>query len=134
MNKQNVSAFLKKMGLYKPLRKIYNVVARYKKQTEVSVNGHQIKFWTPTFYLNDYLKNSIGEEQFLKEILSRLNSQNIFWDVGANIGFYSIIAGKEMNVGSKVIAFEPEPETYDLLNKNIPSFFFTFPIIFWIRS
>ena len=61
MNKQIISNQLKKFGLYKSIRKIYNLIGRYNKQTEILIDNNKIKFWTPTFYLNDYVKNFAGE-------------------------------------------------------------------------
>jgi FkbM family methyltransferase len=119
MNKQTISNYLKKLGLYKPVRAIYNRIGRYNKQTEIIIDNNKIKFWTPTYYLDDYVKNLAGEGQFLNEILLRLDKRNIFWDVGANVGFYSIVAAKIMNKNSKIFAFEPEPKTFNLLRKNI---------------
>jgi FkbM family methyltransferase len=46
-----------------------------------------------------------------------LDEKDIFVDVGANVGFYSIILAKSKNVNS--IAFEPIPSTYFKLEKNI---------------
>ncbi|MHA1381251.1 MAG: FkbM family methyltransferase [Candidatus Helarchaeota archaeon] len=40
-------------------------------------------------------------------------------DIGANIGYYSLIAAKLVGSKSKVYAFEPEPRNYRLLVKNI---------------
>ncbi len=40
-------------------------------------------------------------------------------DIGANIGYYTLIAAKLIGDNSKVYAFEPEPESYKLLAKNI---------------
>jgi len=40
-------------------------------------------------------------------------------DIGANIGYYTLIAAKKVGRGGKVFAFEPEPSNYDLLCKNI---------------
>jgi len=41
---------------------------------------------------------------------------DIFWDIGANIGVFTLYAAKK-NI--KVLAFEPSPSNYFLLNKNI---------------
>ena len=46
-----------------------------------------------------------------------LAEKDIFVDVGANVGFYSIILAKSKNV--KSIAFEPIPSTYLKLEKNV---------------
>ena len=119
MNKKSISDILKKFGLYKPIRKIYNSIFRYNKQTEIIVSGQNIKFWTPTFYLDDYVKDFAGEKELVEKFLPRLKDKNTLWDIGANIGFYSILAAKEMSSKSKVIAFEPEKDTFNLLKKNI---------------
>lgn len=43
----------------------------------------------------------------------------IFVDVGANIGYFSLLAAKLVGPEGKVYAFEPEPGNHDLLRKNI---------------
>jgi len=40
-------------------------------------------------------------------------------DIGSNIGYYSLIAAKLAGNNGKVYAFEPEPNNYNLLVKNI---------------
>ncbi len=45
-----------------------------------------------------------------------LEPNNLFVDVGANIGAYSILAASN---GSKVISIEPIPSTFEILKKNI---------------
>jgi len=40
-------------------------------------------------------------------------------DIGANIGYYTIIAGKRIGVNGKVFAFEPEENNFSLLSRNI---------------
>jgi FkbM family methyltransferase len=41
----------------------------------------------------------------------------LFWDVGSNIGLYSLVASK--NSKARVVAFEPHPFTFKLLNRQI---------------
>jgi len=62
------------------------------------------------------LANSAYEYLVLKKFRSLLSSYNLFIDVGANIGTYSIIAAKK---GVKCIAFEPIIANYNSLKKNI---------------
>ncbi|MCM8796405.1 MAG: FkbM family methyltransferase [Candidatus Omnitrophica bacterium] len=40
-------------------------------------------------------------------------------DIGANIGYYTLMAAQLAGNKGKVYAFEPEPHNYDLLTKNI---------------
>lgn len=50
-------------------------------------------------------------------LLHFLRGRDLFVDVGANIGVYTILASKEKN--SKSIAIEPITETYNTLRRNI---------------
>lgn len=43
----------------------------------------------------------------------------VFVDVGANIGYFSLLAAKLVGTEGKVYAFEPEPGNHGLLRKNI---------------
>ena len=42
---------------------------------------------------------------------------DVLWDIGANIGVYSLYAG--LNPGVRVVAFEPVANTYYVLNRSI---------------
>ncbi len=42
---------------------------------------------------------------------------DVYWDIGANIGVYALYAGINKNI--KVFAFEPSASNYMLINKNI---------------
>ena len=68
--------------------------------------GGQTNYFT---FLQDY-----EEMLFLSHYLKR---DDVFVDVGANIGSYSILAAMTNN--SKVHAFEPNKVLYQILNKNI---------------
>lgn len=48
--------------------------------------------------------------------ISRFANADVFWDIGANIGTYSLFAALK---GHPVLAFEPSSGSYYLLNKNI---------------
>ena len=50
-------------------------------------------------------------------LLHFLRKEDFFIDIGANIGSYSILAGSE--VGAEVYAFEPIPQTFEILKRNI---------------
>lgn len=50
-------------------------------------------------------------------LLHFLRSEDIFVDVGANIGSYTVLAGKA--IGATCHAFEPAPDTFEWLEKNI---------------
>jgi FkbM family methyltransferase len=50
-------------------------------------------------------------------LLHFLRKDDVFLDIGANIGSYSILASSE--VGTEVYTFEPIPETFEILKRNI---------------
>jgi FkbM family methyltransferase len=53
------------------------------------------------------------------EMLYRLVKNNdIIFDIGANIGWYSIHLSKKL-IGTKIYSFEPIPETFSKLKKNV---------------
>jgi len=49
--------------------------------------------------------------------LDRLTPQDVYWDVGANVGLYAVYAAKFC--GCRTVAFEPESQNYALLVDNI---------------
>lgn len=57
------------------------------------------------------------ELQMLQDIVSRLNSESVFLDVGANIGNHSIYVS--LSTQCEVVAFEPDKILCDAINTNI---------------
>lgn len=62
--------------------------------------------------------NRIHEEKVTKLLIEKLNSSRCFVDVGANLGYYTILAAKFMPNGI-VYAFEMDELNYALLGKNL---------------
>ena len=57
-----------------------------------------------------------GTTNFLKTILKK--GMNVI-NIGANIGYFTLLAAREVGPDGKVFAFEPFPQTVELLKKNI---------------
>lgn len=97
----------------------------YQKIIEILMNDvktikhdeHEIKFGIPNG-LNKYRVDSFStkEPDTLKWI-DLLPENSVLWDVGANIGLYSIYAAKVRNC--EVLAFEPSVFNLELLARNI---------------
>lgn len=62
------------------------------------------------------VKTFYSKEPETIEWIKSFESDDIFFDIGANIGLYTIYAGERCK---KVYAFEPEASNFGLLNKNI---------------
>jgi len=59
-------------------------------------------------------------EQYETEVFKKMVKKDmVVVDIGANIGYYSLIAAKLVGRNGIVYAFEPEPTTYELLCRNI---------------
>jgi FkbM family methyltransferase len=54
----------------------------------------------------------------LANLLSKVNSETVFFDIGANMGLYSLIAAKNIHI-KKIIAIEPNPILIKNFKKNI---------------
>ena len=58
------------------------------------------------------------ESAYATAMVSAMKGQKVIFDVGANIGYYSVIAGATYPLAA-VYSFEPTPETYSELVANI---------------
>jgi FkbM family methyltransferase len=59
------------------------------------------------------------EPETVQWIEENVKKSDVFYDIGANVGAYSLVADKFCNGGIKVYAFEPSFSTFQLLCKNI---------------
>lgn len=84
--------------------------------TSIKHRGVDIYVWTgenigrKLFFLDDF------EGEQLDIFSEFVTPKTVFYDIGANIGIYSLVAGKK---GAKVLAFEPSPDVLPYLKKNI---------------
>lgn len=65
------------------------------------------------YYFGTYEKGTLA---LIDKLLQR---GDVFVDVGANIGLMSIFASKKVGQEGRVIAFEPNPKTKTLLERNV---------------
>jgi FkbM family methyltransferase len=52
-------------------------------------------------------------------ILSSLSSGDVFVDVGANVGLFTVGAGRAVGPSGRVLAFEPSPFVFPYLRRNV---------------
>lgn len=74
-------------------------------------------------YLDGLISKLIYIEQFeqteINFIRKFIRAGDIFLDIGANIGFHTLIAAKKTGSAGKVYAFEPFPNTFNRLTENV---------------
>jgi FkbM family methyltransferase len=73
---------------------------------------------------DQFISSQISEtgiwEPYESELLCRsLEPGGLCLDVGANIGYFTVLAGREVGPNGRVYAFEPEPRNFDLLSYNV---------------
>lgn len=60
------------------------------------------------------------ERPIYRDLLEHVRPDDVFWDVGANVGTYSCLVGSRLAGGDgTVVSFEPYPPTVDLLRRNL---------------
>jgi FkbM family methyltransferase len=67
-------------------------------------------------------------------IRSNVHSGDTFWDVGANVGLFSLFAAKIVGAKGDVVAFEPSPEAFNLLRDNTKGISTVRPLPYGIGS
>jgi FkbM family methyltransferase len=66
------------------------------------------------FFFGDY------DERREADLVTRvLAPGEVFWDVGANLGYFTLLAAAHLKNTGQVVAFEPGPSAYDCLTGNI---------------
>jgi FkbM family methyltransferase len=65
-----------------------------------------------------YWEGVTFESETMKPFIDLIKSANCFIDIGANTGIYSLLAAS-VNKNCKVFSFEPMPDSYDALVRNI---------------
>ena len=65
------------------------------------------------------LLEGVHEPEITSRMLELLNPGDVFIDVGANIGYYTLLASHAVGDGGLVLSFEPSPENVGLLGHNL---------------
>jgi len=94
-----------------------------------TINGTSVQFHIKTEAEFDRIGRigSISEEPILKDILSNINPNSNFFDIGANIGIYTCFVSSKLKSGS-VHAFEPDQNNLNRLRENLNINKFTTPV------
>lgn len=60
----------------------------------------------------------LTESDYLSEILTHIQTDDVFYDIGAHVGVHASFAARKIS-GGKVLAFEPVPTNVQFLKKNL---------------
>lgn len=117
----DVLAVVRALHLTEILRNCYWRVRRRGLTIRVNVNGVEAVFYARTPQELRCLEYNVvlGEHLFLSLLASTLRPGDIFFDVGSNMGLFTIIAGKAVGSNGRVFAFEPEIHFNQTLRENV---------------
>lgn len=90
--------------------------------TEVQWNGCIFKLF-PANNVSDkhfWAKGKPDELSSILKLISLIENKKVtFWDIGANCGVYSVAIATKAAAGSRIFSFEPNPEMFARLKKNL---------------
>jgi len=66
----------------------------------------------------DFVDDLRSERDLIRRIISVTEPEDVFYDIGANIGIYSCLVGNQLDSG-RVVAFEPTADAFSVLGRNI---------------
>ncbi len=118
---QKVKGFLEKIGLYYYLKNSYRffLVFLGKRGLKLKVQDTNAKIIISNPNEFSIYQSLDGEKIFLQKFLSRINNETVFYDIGANIGMYSLCAAKYKVCPRFIYCWEPEPFNFKRLKENI---------------
>jgi len=111
------------LGLSNMLRKLYFWWARPKNgilSLELAGVKARFRIRTPEeLRILESVGGAGGEHKVIAEVLGFLKAGDTVYDVGANVGLYTVLLSKTVGASGQVFAFEPEAKTCEHLQDNL---------------
>ena len=124
--RKNMEEFVKKYipkRIWSPINHviatIINELIHFRLLSYKKVLGNKIYLQKHSFVSRCLVRRGIHEETLTKFAINAIKKGDVVLDVGANIGYYTLIFAKIVGENGHVFAFEPEPSNFDLLKKNV---------------
>ena len=103
-------------------RRHFQMVGRVfdlRKKTLVKLNGFQM-FVMPNDYIGKLIIDSKTYEPHITAVIRKvLKEGDVFLDIGANIGYFTMLASSVVKGKGKVIAIEPNPQNLQLIYSSL---------------
>lgn len=89
-----------------------------KSYVKKNILNNTVSFFTPNELIKWRVNSILEKEPETIKWINEFNDKSIFWDIGSNIGLYSIYAAlKKKNI--KIFAFEPSTSNLRTLSRNV---------------
>jgi FkbM family methyltransferase len=111
-----VAGLVRMMNLDRQHRISLSLLERLFPVQRIDHEGVQYAFHVPNRMVDVRARTLLTKEPDVIAWIDTFDRGDVLFDVGANIGLFSVYAGKR---GHDVVAFEPESKNYALLNTNI---------------
>ena len=118
----NTGLGLSRFPLVMPLyRFLYQTLLPQERVTLIPVQEHQmyVDIGDTGPATQDLISEGIFFKQMTKVLKDVVTEGMVCLDIGANIGYFTLIMARLVGEKGMVFAFEPEPHNFDLLVKNI---------------
>src|SRR6266540_50134 len=100
------------------MRTVYDAATGPQEVTCRIFTGQLMRVVVPEIVGTQLSRYGFIEPQVSRVLLQRLRPGMVFFDVGAQYGYHSLVAEELVRPGGKVVAFEPGRGTFRLLSEN----------------
>lgn len=102
---------------YGIIRNVHNKIVQTVASNEISVFGY--KMFIDDEHKADYGIMNIEKNKEFQLMKKSIKNGDTVIDIGANVGFYTLFFRSLVGEKGKIISFEPEPNNFSMLKKNI---------------
>ncbi len=114
-----IKKFLVAAGINSMGKRLYERIILSRQRHITTVLGHRLTFHVTSHEELFSIDDLHGEHEFMQRMLDASRPDDIWYDVGANIGMVSLlVADQQRGTRLKVYAFEPEPHNVEHLRTN----------------
>jgi FkbM family methyltransferase len=86
--------------------------------TSANTVTYTVNSQSASFYRTEHLPEELPERPVVSDLVKNLHPDDVVFDLGANHGIYTCLAGKTLESG-QVVSFEPNPQTFTELRENV---------------
>jgi len=78
---------------------------------DISIGGVSASFHLPSADQYNRIDNTYNrEKKIMADLLDHCREDDVFYDVGANVGIYTCLVGQRLSASGTIVGFEPVPE------------------------